>query len=197
MKKSIVIAIVVGILVGIGVGGTYLLTRKKSSVTPAPAQQETQTKLLEWKDPNGFSFQYPDGVTVDKHNEDKENYAHIEITHSANPGSVIVWGKDTIVADVAAWVKTEKAFRDGSIVDTTLGGQPAKKILLSTPTNKIIIGTIFDELLWYVEVEPGEGDYWKKTFDTLVQSFTFTPLPVESDSSGYDDVAVDEEEVVE
>lgn len=197
MRKPVVIAIGIGLLIGISGFMLYVVTKKSEAPAQTTEKVETSVKLLEWKDPAGFSFQYEEGITIDKHDEDEKNYAHVEMTHSAYPGKLIVLAKDTTAADVAAWVKTEKTFRDGSIVDTTLGGQPAKKILFSTPTNKIIIGTIFDELLWYVEVEPGEGDYWQKTFDTIVQSFTFTPLPVESDSSGYDNVAVDEEEVIE
>lgn len=197
MKKPVAIAIGIGLLIGISGFTLYVVTKKSEAPAQTTEKVETSVKLLEWKDPAGFTFQYPEGVTIDKHDEDQQNYAHVEMTNSQNPGRLIVWGKDTTAADVAAWVKTEKSFRDASVVDTTLGGEPAKKILLTTPTNKIIIGTIFDEILWYIEVEPGEGDYWQKTLDTIAGSFKFTPLVGESDSSGYEEVAVDEEEVVE
>lgn len=203
MKKPVVIAIVIGVLVGVIGGGGYLWMKKgRVAVPPTTQQEETQAKLQDWKDPAGFMFQYPEGVVINKHDEDKENYAHVEMTNPMYPGRLIVWGKDTTALDVAAWVKTEKTFRDGSIVDTTLGAKPAKKILITTPIKKIIVGTIFDDLLWFIEVEPGEGDYWQKTFDTISQSFKFTPLPGESSAGGGDtsieeDVMVDEEEVIE
>lgn len=195
MKKPVVIAIGIGLLIGISGFTLYIVTKKSEAPAQTTEKVETPVKLLEWKDPAGFSFQYEEGITIDKHDEDQQNYAHIEMTNSQNPGRLIVWGKDTTAADVAAWVKTEKSFRDASIVDTTLGGEPAKKILLTTPTNKIIIGTIFDEILWYIEA--GEGDYWQKTLDTIAGNFKFTPIAGESDSSGYEEVAVDEEEVIE
>ena len=200
MKKSVVFAIIIGILVGTASVGVYLWSRKKTQDLPQISQQETQTNLLDWKDPNGFSFQYPEGVAVNKHDEDTENYAHIEMTHPQNPGSLIVWGKDTTAADVSAWVKTEKSFREASIVDTTLGGQPAKKILISSPTKKVIVGTIFDEILWFIEVDSGEDDYWQKTLDTIAGSFKFIPLAGEAsggDEGFVEEVAVDEEEVIE
>ena len=201
MKKFIIIAIGIGVLVGVVGGGGYLWMKKsREAVPPATQQGEPKAKLLDWKDPAGFMFQYPEGVVINKHDEDKQNYAHVEITHPANRGRLIVWVKDTTALDVAAWVKTEKTFRDGSIIDTTLGSKPAKKILLTTPIKKVIVGTIFDELLWFIEVEPGEGDYWQKTFDTISSSFKFTPLPGESsgsDESFVEEVTVDEEEVIE
>lgn len=203
MRRPIVIAIIFGVGAGVVGGGGYLWMKKSREAAPPTTQQEqTQAKLLEWKDPAGFAFQYPEGVAINKHDEDKENYAHVEMTHPANPGRLIVWGKDTTAADVAAWVKTEKTFRDASIVDTTLGSKPAKKILLATPIKKVIVGAIFDELLWFIEVEPGEGEYWQKTLDTIAGSFKFTPLPGESSGGGGDtsieeDVMVDEEEVIE
>ncbi len=204
MRKPIVIAIIIGVSVGVVAGGGYLWMKKTREVVPPTTTQleETQAKLLDWKDPAGFTFQYPEGVTIDKHDEDKENYSHVEMTNPTNPGRLIVWAKDTTAADVNAWVKTEKTFRDASIVDTTLGNQPAKKILLTTPTKKVVVGTIFDEILWYIEVEPGEDDYWQKILDTIATSFKLTPLPGESSAGGAEtsveeDVMVDEEEVIE
>jgi hypothetical protein len=47
-------------------------------------------------------------VTVDKHDEDQENYAHIEMTHKDQPGTIIIWAKDTTAVDGAGWVKKEK-----------------------------------------------------------------------------------------
>lgn len=204
MQKR-VIAAAVGILVGTLAAGGYIWikkTRTPQSTSPATQQEVSKIKLLDWKDPAGFTFQYPEGVTIDKHDEDKENYAHVEMTNATHQGRLIVWAKDTIAADVAAWVKTEKTFRDASIVDTMLGGEPAKKILIISPTKKVIVGTIFDEILWFIEVESGEGDYWQTTLDTIAGSFKFTPLPGESSAgsggtSVDEDVMVDEEEVIE
>ena len=53
----------------------------------------------------GFSFSYPEGLTVDKHDEDQENYAHIEMTLKDTLGNVIVWAKDAPASDLAAWIK--------------------------------------------------------------------------------------------
>lgn len=200
MRKPIVVAIVVSILVVGGGTGAYLWMKKTREVTsPAVVQlkEQTQTKLLAWNDPAGFTFQYPQGLTTDKHDEDKENYAHVELTKPTEPGRVIVWAKDTTAVDVSAWVKTEKQFAGASILDTTLGGQPAKKILLLAPSKKVIIGTIFDGLLWEVETETGEGDFWTRQLDAITRSFSFTPTSSGALDNAADTGTVDEEEVIE
>ncbi len=202
MKRWLVVAFV-GIVFGTLGAGLYIGKVRQSS--PVPGVQNTQESgdvtLVSWKDPAGFSFDYPEGVTINKHDEDQENYAHVELTRPDDPGRIIVWAKDTTAQDVAAWVKTEKAFQGASVVDTTLGGQPAKKILITSPAKKFVVGTVFDDIVWYAEAQLGEGDFWQKTFDTLSASFRFIPLAGENESAGtgesYDDYSVDEEEVIE
>jgi len=207
-KKRLFIIIVVILICVSVVAGTvwYRTVRSKESVVGPLGQNEAaskpQTALTTWEDPAGFTFQYPRGLSVNKHDEDEENYAHVELTDSAHPGNVIVWAKDTTAADVTAWVKTEKNFSGASSFDTTLGKQPAKKILLVSPTKKMIVGVVYDELLFMVEASLGDDTYWSDTAQTVIDSFAFIPLE-EYESQG--DTAgeaggtqsVDEEEVLE
>ena len=200
MKKVVIIIAAVGILGGLAGSGIYLwVTRQKAITTTNLSSENASAKLVDWNDPAGLAFQYPDGLTVDKHDEDKQNYAHVELTDPAHPGRLIVWAKDTTALDVAAWVKTDKQFTGAPIIDTTLGGEPAKKILVTTPVKKLFIGTIFDELLFFVEIELGEDDYWQGVADTVSTSFRFIPLPGEqpAGSATTEEYAVDEEEVIE
>ena len=104
--------------------------------------------MATWTDPAGFTFQYPKDVTIDKHDEDTENYAHVEMTHKDHPGNLIVWAKDTKAADVNAWVKTEKQFGGATVSEATLGGKPAKTVSVESP-KKVFTGTISDELFIY------------------------------------------------
>ena len=203
MKKPL-IAILVGLIIGgISFGG-YLawLGSKPKPMSQESAVPATAPQLLAWRDPNGFTFDYPDGLTVDKHDEDQQNYAHIELTHPDHPGNVIVWGKDTTAADVAAWAKTEKRFKNASLLDTTFANAPAKKILIAEP-KQIIVGTIDDEIIWTVEGLLTDSDYWTNVHGTIVDTFKFIPIgstgkegqaaraPVQ------EEVFADEEEVLE
>jgi len=193
---------IVGIVIIAGAvsSGAYLFLSKKyvrtpsiTSITVSPTPI-LQPKVLTWDDPAGFTFSYPEGVFLNKHDEDKDNYAHVEFTNKDHPGNLIVWAKDTTSADVTAWVRTEKQFGGATTIDTTLANQPAKKITLSP--NKLIVGTIYDELLFTIDATLDDKAYWSQIQDTIVNSFTFKPAQA---AAGGDpgNAAVDEEEVVQ
>lgn len=202
MKKPLV-AILVGLIIGgIGFGGylAWLGSQPKPNIEQAEAPA-TAPELLSWRDPNGFSFQYPDGLTVNKHDEDQQNYAHIEFTHPDHPGNIIVWGKDTTAADVAAWAKTEKRFSSASTLDTTFANVPGKKVLLTAPS-QIIVGTVDDGIVWTVEGLLTDSDFWTNVHTTIADSFKFIPVGSEEDSAAGnapvgEEISADEEEVLE
>lgn len=165
------------------------------SPTPVPVE------LAIWKDQAGFSFSYPKGIVSDIHDEDIVNYAHIEFTHPDHPGTILIWAKDTKVADAAAWVKNEKSFAEGVVIDTTFGSLPGKKILINSPKKKIISGTVDDAIVFSVEGDFGDNDYWVQTFDTITSTFAFTSSAStnapDATSQGNDEMMMDEEEVLE
>lgn len=206
-KKRIAIIAGIVLLVLLIVSGV-LIWRSKNAPQGAPPDvasviTPTPEELLTWEDVAGFSFQYPKGIDIDKHDEDQENYANVELTHKEHPGSIILWAKDLPagVVDADAWVKKEKTFASANVLDTTLGGQPGKKALLTTPTNKVFIGTVYDELLWYIETTPGDGEYWNTVHGTIVDSYAFTVDVASSEAGAASDGAsedwVDEEEWIE
>lgn len=218
--KKFGLPILVGLLIGGILSAGYLVWVKSRSVNaPVPTQQEaslsssptqvsptpTPVKLLTWNDPNGFSFQYPEGLVVNKHDEDKENYAHLEFTHPAHPGNSIVWGKDPTrgVTDTTSWVKNEKRFIGAAILDTVLGEKPGKKAILEGVTRMLVTGTVFDSIVWTIEAKLEDAEFWTNTQGIIVNSFVFAaPKASVSESSAEpapaaEDVAVDEEEIVE
>lgn len=203
MKKRVVIILSIGI-VCIGALGGYMLWKQKSLRT-LPGIVSTQTpalpELVLWEDQAGFSFKYPKELSFDKHDEDEVNYAHIEFKSATHSGRLIIWAKDTTYTDVNLWVTKDKNLSSAASVDTTLSGQPAKKIILSAPSKKIIIGTISDQILFTIEAEPTEGDaYWTTVSDTIASNFTFSPADSSAAgtaASGDAGPSFDEEEVVE
>jgi hypothetical protein len=186
--KYIIIAVVV--LAVVGGGSVYFFQKKSLVITPGESVVPTPTPAVElttWDDPAGFSFQYPKDLTVDKNEEDDENYAHVELTSKDHPGSVIVW-----VSDIPKKWPPE----GGTVIDTTLGGQPAKKILISTPSAKLIVGTVSEGLLFYVDGTLTDKAYWQTVEDGIVKTFAFTPETSAASGQASGD-AVDEEEVVQ
>jgi len=180
VKKKIVI--IVGVCIGlISLGGILFLNQQRLfspkkaeklievNVSPTPKEE-----LLLWDDPAGFSFQYPKGLTVDKHDEDTENYAHVELTSANHKGRVIVWVKDTTATTIVQWLKNEKTLKDAVSVDTTLGGNEAKKVMVKDPIKKQITATLDEDVLVLIEVEFDDEGYWQKVNDEIVGNMTFS-----------------------
>lgn len=213
MGKTILIIILIALVLGFSGASIYLLRFKQAGVIRSNqnsniAATPTPVPLKTWTDETGFNFQYPQDMLVNKHDEDKENYAHLEFTHPAHPGSVIVWAKDppvdkngNAIKDISAWISAQKMYEGTSVVDTTLGGATAKKIFL-TADKKTVVSAIADDLFFLIEANLNDAPYWTNVQTGIINSLTFNTakknagsgaVSGDTDSSG----AVDEEEVVE
>lgn len=176
---------------------------KKSSSIVSPVAGptvESEVKLTTWEDPAGFSFSYPENIAIDPHEEDKENYAHLELTSpSDSEGKIIIWVRETDYTDIEDWV--EEASRDVQVLDTELDGEPAKKIAYSDP-QKLVTAAIDIDALVLIEMTPDDQGYWQAVYDQVLKSFTFIPLegeattaPAPAESSG--GIIEESEEVIE
>lgn len=215
MKKPVIIIIAGGLTLGILGAGAYMYLVKKTvpdpaviqvNVSPAPIQT-----LVTWDDPSGFTMQYPDDVSVNKHDEDQVNYAHVELSSSAHPGGIIVWVKDLPknVTNTLSWGKMAATPSSAISFDTTLGGQPAQKILVSGAVKQQSVGVVYDGVVWSVEASLADEPYWQQVYDVITKTFAFKPIggsnaasQPQTPSSGGDasmdaGASADEEEVLE
>lgn len=209
MKRPIVIILIAGLLLGVVGAGAYLYFSQKT-MSEAPVATEIiptpVPKLVLWDDSAGFTMQYPEGIQLNKHDEDKENYAHVELTDPNHPGGLIVWVKDLPkgVADTVAWGKKVSTPSSAISFDTTLGGNAAQKILVSSPVKTVMTGVVYDGVLWYIEAVLTDEVYWQSVYDNVVSSFVFKPTTAAPGSSApgssgesAPEYSVDEEEVLE
>lgn len=203
--KRVLIFVIIALLLGGSGAGAYLYFTNGKSLTVSPkgddvAIQPTPTPaLLTWDDPAGFTVSYPDTVSVNKHDEDKDNYAHVELTSTAHPGKLIIWVKDIPkgMTDTLSWGKKMSASSSAILFDTTLGGKPAQKVLTSTPKT-VAVGIVYDGVLWTVETDLADSAYWQSVHDIVTGSFSFKPVSTEPVSQGAPaEESVDEEEVLE
>lgn len=161
--------------------------------------------MLIWEDPAGFRFSYPEGLTVNPHPEDKQNYAHIEFTSATHPGYIIVWAKDLPAGNqrLEAWVKANKSYAGATIVDSTFVGEPAKKILLATTPPQRHVVAYADDLLFIIEASLDDAEFWSPIADGIVDSFAIVPLEDETTGAGAasqdtsDYIPADEEEIIQ
>ncbi|EKD52596.1 MAG: hypothetical protein ACD_61C00296G0003 [uncultured bacterium] len=124
-SKQILVAIVLFVLIG-GTATYFIFGRhpetQKTTEKPTPTPTAIPVKMLTWTDEAGFSFQYPEGTSIDNHPEDKKNYANLTLTLPSKDIVTIIMSDNTF-KNLDAWVGKNSA------LDTTLDGQPAKKIL--------------------------------------------------------------------
>lgn len=204
MNKKLIF-IITGFLIIAASGGFYLYKTQGmlnplagSAPTPMP---KAVVEFAVWKDPMGFTLQYPKNLTLNTHDEDKDNYAHVEAAASGSAESIVVWAKDNPYDTLADWLKKDKTVAGASALDTTWGGQPAKKVMVGGDASgggRIVTAVIYDDMLWLLDGVPGKDDKFNQTYDSMLSGFKFYPLKT-SAASG--DTAADsgggDEEVVE
>jgi hypothetical protein len=178
------------IIVALVVGGAILIWHFQKIgplVTPIGEQTE-EAEALAWEDQAGFSFLYPEEIEIDPHEEDTENYAHLELTSVEHPGRILIWVKETGYQDVDSWVD-EEASSGGQILDTQLGEESAKKIAYSDP-EKLVVAAIDVDALVLLEMEPKEEEFWPEIFNQILESFAFIPIEGEEVAEPADDGGV-------
>lgn len=177
--------------------------RRMSLVSQVVQTPEVSEEMAIWTDQSGFSVEYPKNLIMNPHDEDNENYAHVELTSATYSGSLIVWAKDTTVVNIEDYAKKSKAL---SFIDTTLGGESAKKLLQTDVSKKITTSVIKDGYLYQIEADLKDNEYWNKIFDKVSASFRFktnelkkeennTPASSNEETSGGDSGG--DEEVIE
>lgn len=208
MEKRRIILISLGIIVTLlililGVYFRYKFAAKV--VSPLTEIQPTSTptkELATWDDQAEFSFQYPKSLSLNPHPEDKENYAHVELTSATHSGSLVVWTKDTTAENIDDWAKQTKT---QNAIDSTLGGEPAKKILINNELRKLTTSVVHNGYLYQIEVNLADFDFWNKVYETVSSSFKFTSSQdkqggdiqneVEQETGGEE--VIEEEEIIE
>lgn len=211
MQKSKKILIILAGIVILGVIGGLLWFRSRqtedkvvspmeetSEITPTPAK----TQLLIWNDQAGFTFQYQPGININKHDEDQENYAHLDLFMDSKEGSVKILASDTEYKTIEEWAtKDKKNSQTGAQrTETTLSGKPAMKVTFAD-TQGTMVGVIDEGILFTIELVPDQEGFWQKVFDQTISSFTLvypTAAPSsQGTGSGDGSDVIEEEEIVE
>lgn len=181
-KKLLIIGGMVAVLVIISglVMGRFKKTQQ-GIISPSVETKKEELRLTTWEDPAGFKFSYPGEIKIDPHKEDKENYAHLELTLANRPGRIFIWIKDTNYLTIEDWAKKE-ATGGVRVFDSELGGKPAKKVGWTAP-KKLVTATLDGDALVLVEVVI-EDEWWSQTYSQILSSFEFIPLRGEPASAG-------------
>lgn len=195
-KKTILLLfLAVGLIVGVLVW--FFNPKKSILLTPQTNQQETNAQispsktLKAYTDPSGFSFNYPDNLSlVNNELKDESVYADIQLTAKGTDGSLGLKIADSELTSLESWVKTTKSSQTPK--EVKLGNLKALEV---TTGDKLLLGAVDQGVLFTIEIPlAGDKDFWVSVYNTVLAEFTFSGGGVSSSS---DDITFEGEEVIE
>lgn len=183
MKKTIILLfIAVGL---ISLIGKLLFSPKTSLTTPRAVPLEVNkdialSKTLKiYTDPSGFSFSYPDNLSLINHEATSSaTYADIELTAKGLFGSL-----NLKITDSKAFTPAQTA------KETKLGSLKAYEL---ASNNKLVLAAFDQGILFTIESD--KDNLWKEVYQKVKEDFAFSSPPV---TSSDDSVTFEGEEVVE
>jgi len=166
------------------------LQKEAKEITPS----ET---LLEYQDPSGFTFSYPDNLSIVKNDiEDESTYADIQLTAKDVNGSLSLKISDSKFTTIEEWLKLNK---DASIQvpkEVSLGTLKGREVKLN---DRLLLGVLDKGIFFDIEIPRIEEKFWMKVYEKVLANFSFAAPETTSTQTGVssDDVVFESEEVVE
>lgn len=185
VPKNLIVGLIIIVTASIFSG--YLLVRglRKSTPpavptpTPLVTREQEQTLEDEW----GFRLSYPVSLTAQTATKSGE-LTRWEFTSKTYTGSIAVWTKETDAEAADDWITEDKDAKSATVpIDSTLGGELAKKLSLGSPP-KIMVISVNSGQVFGVELTLGDDRKMEKAYNSIVSSFTFLPFPTEASMVG-------------
>lgn len=194
-KKIIILILIIGLM---AVAGKFLLfpNAQKTSLN-SPSQQAVNVSvtpsetLKTYSDPSGFSFNYPDNLSLAPNELTDATYAEVQLTAKGVGGSLILKITDSKFKTLDEWAKSIKD-AEGSPKETKLGSLKALEIKTASG---IKLASVDQGVLFSIDVS--QNDFWIKVYNKILPEFTFAPPSQDNAYDGSSDVSFEGEEVVE
>lgn len=193
---------VVGLFIGIIIAGILILLRGQQKiplVTPGSAQSNQIAKILpsetskEYADPAGFSFSYPDNLSITKNEiEDNTTYADLQLGSKEVNGSLSLKISDSKFASIDEWIKINKEASVKIPTEVKLGTLKAMEIITK---DRLLLGALDQGIFFTIEMPLIEQEFWMKVYKRVISDFSFASQETTTVSS--DSVSFEGEEVVE
>lgn len=201
MGKKIV---VVGLCVILGLIALMLVLNPnaKKSLTnplitnPQPQAVEPSETLKDYSDPAGFSFTYPDNLSLTKQETvDNSTYADLLVSSKDVSGSLSLKITDSKFKSINDWLKLNQAAALEKPEEVKLGTLPAIQLKLK---DRLLLGALDQGIFFNIEMPLVEENFWTKVYGKILAGFSFAPPTAASNTtSDTDDVSFEGEEVVE
>ncbi len=206
-KKTLILIILVLVFLAVGIKVVIFPSSlsknseysQTNSLVKDQAKAETNTEpsetLKNYSDPSGFSFNYPDNLSLLPNAlKDSNSYADLQLVSKDAEGSLRLNITDTKLKTIDDWVK--KTGSTDVPKDVNLGNLKAKEVVSG---DKVMLASLDSGILFNIEV--AKNDYFLKVYEKVLKGFSFTQPAQASTSEGTavsaEDVSFEGEEVVE
>ena len=203
-KKTFILAIVLLSIVTVII--TLLSNRPKNSLSsPQSLTLVKQSKIvqpsetsIDYTDPSGFSFSYPDNLSIAKNEVDNNSYADLILSSKEVNGSLNLKISDSKFKSLEEWVKLNEKATVGTPRDVTLGKLKAVEIVT---TDRLLLGSLDQGIFFDIEIPLVEKEFWMKVKDKITTNFSFVSSTTATSGStavsSESDVSFEGEEVVQ
>lgn len=201
-NKIIIAAVALVLIVGLVVAAVFFY-KPQDKASPLPfagqdAGNKKSTQKVEgdeiYKDEAGFSFKYPNGITVaDITPSDNVYYSMVSLKRGGQEMTIAM--KDTNFKDAAEWLGKDEAAPPGAVLSgaVSLAGIPAKQYSAGREFLTIAV----DRGVLYLVRSPKDAGFWDSVHDIAVSTLALSkPEPATGTGSG-DGAIYEDEEVVE
>ena len=202
-KIILVLCLVLAVMV-VGIVALNSNSKKPSSSDPLTVSLKAPKELIpsetfkEYTDPVGFSFNYPDNLSIVKNEiEDTTTYASLQLTSKEVSGSLNLKIADSKLTSLDEWLKLNKVSGQSS-KEVKLGTMEALEVKLN---DRLLLGALDQGILFTIEMPLIEEKFWMKAYNKVLSEFTFiSPESVaskETVSTVSNDITFEGEEVIE
>lgn len=202
-KKIVLFLVAVGLII---LTAWVLFSNKSKSVPFSPIVQLSGSNkstnpsetFIEYADPTGFSFSYPDNLSLEKQEvEDEKTYATLQLSSKEVSGSLSLKITDSNIKTLDEWAK--KNAPTGTPKEVKLGSLKALEVKTS---DRLFLGALDQGILFTIEMPLIEEGFWGKVYSKILADFSFaTPTQETTDQgatvSSSSDIVFEGEEVIE
>lgn len=196
MKIKILIGLIALLLLTFGIYIVVLNQPKGANLITdnqlIPVQINPSDTFIEYIDPSGFSFNYPDNLSIEKsENLDNITYADLKLYSNQVSGSLSFKISDSPYKKIDEWVNLNKP--DDSTREVILGNLKAIEIRTK---DRLLLGAIDSGVFFNIEVPLIEEEFWAKVYKKVLTDFSFN-APIAASGASTSDILFESEEVVE
>lgn len=172
----------------------------------APENIEPSDTFIEYTDPSGFSFSYPDNLSLSNTAvsddsvdiADPDTYAALQLFSKDKSGSLNIKIKDSKFKTLDEWLKSENIPESNIPAEKQLGSLKALEV---KTTDRLMLASLDQGVLFTVDMPLIEQDFWLKVYNKVIKDFTFSVPETDTAQTGTsysaDEIIFEGEEVIE